>query len=89
MSNFEEDQYELEHLLFNERKCRTCHVTKDLLLDFYLIRKNKKGFPSSYSYECKECTIKRVSESKKKKKKNRPDIPYCPVPRIKDIYPDW
>ena len=88
MNNFEEDQYELEHLLFNERKCRTCHATKDLLLDFYLIRKNKKGFPSSYSYECKECTIKRVSKSKKNKK-NKPDIPYWSVPKIKDIYPDW
>jgi len=66
MSEFEEDKIELEHLLFNERKCRTCFTTKDLLVDFYLIRKNKKGFPSSYSYECKECTKKRVSDARKK-----------------------
>lgn len=77
MSDFQEDQYQLEHLLFNERKCRTCHVTKDLLVDFYLIRKNKKGFPSSYSYECKECTKKRVTKTKKKKSLNRWE------------YPDW
>ena len=77
MSDFEEDQYELEHLLFNERRCRTCNVTKDLLVDFYLIRKNKKGFPSSYSYECKECTKKRVLETKRNKNINKWD------------YPDW
>lgn len=51
-----DEELELGHLLFNERKCRTCHIEKDLLTDFYLIRKNKKGFPSAYSYECKECT---------------------------------
>lgn len=77
MSDFEEDQYELEHLLFNERRCRTCNVTKDLLVDFYLIRKNKKGFPSSYSYECKECTKKRVLETKRNKNINKWE------------YPDW
>jgi hypothetical protein len=42
-------------------------------------------FPSSYSYECKECTKKRVIKSRKEKK----DIPYLPGPRIKDVYPDW
>ena len=77
MSDFEEDQYELEHLLFNERRCRTCNITKDLLVDFYLIRKNKKGFPSSYSYECKECTKKRVLERKRNKKTDKWE------------YPDW
>ena len=42
-----DEEFELGHLLFNERKCRTCNKTKDLLTDFYLIRKNKKGFPSA------------------------------------------
>jgi|TARA_B100000073_G_scaffold319177_1_gene297877 hypothetical protein len=77
MNEFQEDQYQLEHLLFNERRCRTCNITKDLLVDFYLIRKNKKGFPSSYSYECKDCTKKRVLERKRNKGTNRWE------------YPDW
>ena len=25
----------------------------------------------------------------RKLKKDKPDLPYWPVPRIKDIYPDW
>ena len=55
-----EEQFGLEHLLFKERKCRTCGVTKDLIDGFYLIRKNRGMYPSSYSYECKECTKKRI-----------------------------
>ena len=42
-----DEELELGHLLFNERKCRTCHIEKDHLPDFYLIRKKKKGFPSA------------------------------------------
>ena len=38
---------------------------KDLIDGFYLIRKNK-SIQSSYSYECKTCTISRVKKSKKK-----------------------
>ena len=52
------EQFGLEHLLFKERKCRTCGDTKDLIDGFYLIRKGRGMFPSSYSYECKECTKK-------------------------------
>lgn len=55
-----EDEFSLDHLIFVERQCRVCGKTKDLLSDFYLTRKNKKPFPSAYSYECKECTVKRV-----------------------------
>lgn len=61
-----EDQFSLEHLIFKERKCRSCGKVKDLLTDFYLIRKNKRPFPSAYSYECKTCTVKRILESRKK-----------------------
>lgn len=60
-----EDQFSLQHLLFTERECRSCGATKDLLSDFYLTRKAKRQLPSSYSYECKECTNKRVVKSKK------------------------
>ena len=69
-----EDQFSLDHLIFTERKCRTCGVTKDLLADFYRSRKNRNSV-SAYSYECKECTKKRV----KSKKRNQKE----------DVYPDW
>jgi len=73
-----DEEFELDHLLFNERRCRTCHEKKDLLIDFYLIRKNKRGFPSAYSYECKECTKRRISDSRKGIKSTR-----------EWEYPDW
>ena len=72
-----DDQLELEHLLFLERKCRVCGKVRSLLDDFYLTRKDRK-LPSSYSYECKDCTIKRIVESKKKKD-----------PHADWQYPDW
>ena len=34
-----DDQVELEHLLFTERKCRSCGVVKTLMDDFYLTRR--------------------------------------------------
>lgn len=55
-----EDEFSLDHLLFRERKCRVCGETKDLMTDYYVIRKGKKYLPSSYSYECKYCTIQRI-----------------------------
>ena len=73
-----DQEFELDHLLFNERICRTCNIKKDLLIDFYLVRKNKKGFPSAYSYECKECTKIRITTSRM-------------VNKVLDKweYPDW
>ena len=73
-----EEQYELEHLLLQERKCRTCSETKDLIDGFYLTRKNRKGFPSAYAYECKLCTIRRIMENRKRNT------------TFSDwLYPDW
>jgi hypothetical protein len=70
-------QLKLGHLLLNDRKCRTCGEIKNLVDGFYRTRKNRGAVPSSYSYECKICTVKRILESKKKDK-------------IVDIYyPDW
>ena len=80
-----DSQFELEHLLFKDRKCRTCNQVKNLLEDFYMSRKQKKGLPSAYSYECKECTIKRIVAKRKSKKKNRPR----PLPPYLADYPDW
>jgi hypothetical protein len=74
-----EEELELDNLLFKERKCRTCKIKKDLLNDFYLTRKNRRGFPSAYSYECKECTVSRIINSRKKQ----------PQKSIDCQYPDW
>ena len=59
-----EEEFELEHLLFQHRKCRSCFKVKDLISDFYKTRRGSG--PSAYSYECKECTKKRVSNARKK-----------------------
>ena len=70
-------QLKLGHLLLNDRKCRSCGEIKNLVDGFYRTRKNRGAVPSSYSYECKICTVKRILESKKKDK-------------VVDIYyPDW
>ena len=62
-------------LFLHERKCRVCGKTYNLTDGFYLTRKSRGEVPSSYSYECKSCTIHRV---KTKRKSNKPEI-----------YPDW
>ena len=54
------DQINLEHILLFERECRVCGETKNLIDDFYLTRKGRGALPSAYSYECKECTKKRI-----------------------------
>ena len=58
-----DDQLKLSHLLLFERKCRVCGITKNLVEDFYRTRKDRGPVASSYSYECKECTKKRVKKS--------------------------
>ena len=73
-----DDQVELEQLLFTERKCRICGSIKNLMEDFYLTRKNRSTLPSSYSYECKVCTIRRIIDNRKKKS-----------PFVDWKYPDW
>lgn len=60
-----EEQFELEHLFLTERRCRICGEIKDLIDGFYLTRKSRGDIPSSYSYECKVCTIKRIKKSRK------------------------
>lgn len=68
-------QIKLGHLLLNDRKCRTCGEEKNLIDDFYRIRKDRGPVASSYSYECKECTKKRIIQNKKCKNDW--------------VYPDW
>ena len=60
-----DDQIELEHLLFFDRKCTSCGKVKSLMDDFYLTRKDRATVASAYSYECKVCTVKRVLENRK------------------------
>jgi hypothetical protein len=71
-----DEEFELEHLIFKQRKCKSCGVIKDLVDGYYKTRKGSG--PSAYSYECKECTKVRVVKNRKTKKS-------------KDIweYPDW
>ena len=71
-------QIKLGHLLLADRRCRVCGEEKNLVDEFYRTRKDRGPVASSYSYECKECTIKRVSKSKK------------PTAKKMDWeYPDW
>ena len=71
-------QIKLGHLLLNDRKCRVCGQMKNLVDDFYRTRKDRGAVASSYSYECKECTIKRISKQKINK-----------IISNKWEYPDW
>ena len=50
-------QIELEHLLFKERRCKTCGHEKNLLEDFYMTRKDRGAIPSAFSYECKVLSL--------------------------------
>ena len=71
-------QIKLGHLLLSTRKCRTCGESKNLIESFYRTRKARGPVDSSYSYECKACTIKRIVENRKKEN---------PFPE--GNYPDW
>ena len=69
-------QIKLGHLLLHERKCRVCGELRNLIEGYYKTRKGSN--PSSYSYECKICTIRRIVESRKNKN-----------PFVDWSYPDW
>ena len=71
-------QIKLGHLLLADRKCRVCGETKNLIDGFYRTRKDRGAVASSYSYECKDCTIKRIIENKKDSDSH-----------LKWEYPDW
>ena len=71
-------QIKLSHLLLNDRKCRVCGEVKNLVGEFYRTRRDRGPVASSYSYEWKECTKKRVNKCKKNKSSS-----------IEYKYPDW
>jgi len=70
-------EFDLGHLVLQERKCRCCNKVKDLLTEFYKTHKDRGSVASSYSYECKECTKKRIKLKRKKLDNNI------------WLYPDW
>ena len=72
-----DEQIQLGHLLLEERECRVCGEQKNLLQSFYRVRKDMK-LASSYAYECKECTVKRVTKDRKSN-----------INRVDWLYPDW
>ena len=55
-----DNQIKLGHLLLIDRKCRVCGDVKNLIDGFYRTRKSRGPVASSYSYECKDCTKKRI-----------------------------
>ena len=71
-------QIKLGHLLLSDRRCRICGEEKNLLENFYRTRKDRGPVASSYSYECKVCTVKRIVDTRKKG---------LPFPEWS--YPDW
>ena len=71
-------QIKLGHLLLSERRCRICGEEKNLLENFYRTRKDRGPVASSYSYECKVCTVRRIVDNRKKEH---------PFPEW--TYPDW
>lgn len=72
------EQINLGHLLLVDRQCRTCGEMKNLVESFYRTRKDRGAVSSSYSYECKECTVKRITKNRKK-----------PPSYFEWGYPDW
>ena len=75
-------QIKLGHLLLVDRKCRVCGEMKNLIDGFYRTRKDRGPVASSYSYECKECTIKRIKKSRKNVRKKK-------ISFNENEYPDW
>jgi hypothetical protein len=57
----------------------SCGELKNLIDDFYRTRKDRGTVASSYSYECKECTIKRITFERKRAKNSFTEWEY----------PDW
>ena len=71
-------QIKLGHLLLSTRKCRICGERKNLIESFYRTRKDRGPVASSYSYECKVCTIQRIVRNRQREN-----------PFTEWNYPDW
>ena len=62
-----DSQIRLGHLLLSDRVCRVCGEEKNLIEGFYRTRKNRGPVASSFSYECKICTVSRIIKNRKNK----------------------
>ena len=71
-------QIKLGHLLLSNRICRICGEEKNLIESFYRTRKDRGPVASSYSYECKICTIQRIVKNRQRES-----------PVTEWNYPDW
>ena len=71
-------QIKLGHLLLSNRICRICGEEKSLIESFYRTRKDRGPVASSYSYECKICTIQRIVKNRQREN-----------PFTEWNYPDW
>ena len=71
-------QIKLGHLLLSNRICRICGEEKNLIENFYRTRKDRGPVASSYSYECKICTIQRIVKNRQRES-----------PVTEWNYPDW
>ena len=71
-------QIKLGHLLLSNRICRICGEEKNLIENFYRTRKDRGPVASSYSYECKICTIQRIVKNRQREN-----------PFTEWNYPDW
>ena len=71
-------QIKLGHLLLSNRICRICGEEKNLIESFYRTRKDRGPVASSYSYECKVCTIQRIVKNRQREN-----------PITEWNYPDW
>ena len=71
-------QIKLGHLLLSNRICRICGEEKNLIESFYRTRKDRGPVASSYSYECKICTIQRIVKNRQRES-----------PFTEWNYPDW
>jgi len=80
------DQFKFGHLLLNERKCRVCGEEKNLIDGFYRTRKDRGATASSYSYECKQCTIKRITNKRQQEHQRKKE---CQQDGVYWQYPDW
>ena len=60
-----DEQIELEHLLFSERKCRVCGKIKNLVEDFYLTENIKELFRQHIHMNVKLVLYKELQNEEK------------------------
>ena len=62
-----EDQFGLEHLLFEQRKCKICGETKELMNDFYKTRKDRGMCHQHMHMNVKDVQLKEYLKLEKEK----------------------